>query len=277
MGAREAFDADWLALREPVDHRSRAATLLPPLQTAWKTHRWCRVLDLGSGTGSNLRYLAPRLRGAQSWTLFDRDADLLERVDIPESVSNVHRVRGDLAREGLAAVAQADLVTGSALLDLVSREWLGRLVTACRRASCGVLFVLTYDGEIGWITGGGQDARAADTDDALVRDAVNAHQRRDKGLGPALGPTAASVAETIFQEAGYRTRLVSSAWRLGPQDTDLARTLVDGWEVAAGEERPDSASRIHAWARRRRQTVASEALVLTVGHLDLLALPNQPG
>ena len=57
----ETFTADWLALREPVDHRSRADDLLNVLGTWWETAGGSRIADLGSGTGSNLRYLAPRL------------------------------------------------------------------------------------------------------------------------------------------------------------------------------------------------------------------------
>src|SRR3546814_7653759 len=42
------------------------------------------IVDLGSGTGANFRFLAPRLAAlgasAQSWRLVDRDENLLERV-----------------------------------------------------------------------------------------------------------------------------------------------------------------------------------------------------
>ena len=71
------FGADWLRLREPVDHRSRAEGHLPVLAEEWRRRGWSRIVDLGSGTGSNARYLAPRLPGAQQWTLVDHDADLL--------------------------------------------------------------------------------------------------------------------------------------------------------------------------------------------------------
>ena len=270
------FDLEWLRLREPVDHRSRAAALLRPLQTEWCARRWSRILDLGSGTGSNLRYLAPKLSGSQAWTLLDHDPDLLDRVDIVEPISSVDRVRGDLADQGVAAVGQAQLVTGSALLDLVSEDWLGRLVEACRSASCGALFALTYSGEIEWFASDRPGGPEIDPDDTSVRLAVNTHQRGDKGLGSALGPMAASVAESFFKAAGYRTWLLPSPWRLGPEDSELARALVDGWERAAleVEVRPDHVRRIHSWAERRRGTTAGGAFVLTVGHQDLLALPG---
>ena len=277
MGRKGTFDFEWLSLREPVDHRSRAAALLRPLQTEWCARRWSRILDLGSGTGSNLRYLAPKLSGSQAWTLLDHDPDLLDRVDIVEPISSVDRVHGDLADQGLVAIGQAQLVTGSALLDLVSEDWLGRLVKACRNASCGALFALTYSGEIEWFAGNRLGDRDADPDDTLVRFAVNAHQRGDKGLGSALGPTAGSVAESFFKAAGYGTWLLPSPWRLGPEDSELARTLVDGWEGAAleVEVRPDRVRRIHSWVERRRRTIAGGAFALTVGHLDLLALPGE--
>ena len=279
-----AFDATWLALREPVDHRSRPAALLPHLRAAWRVHGWSQVLDLGSGTGSNLRYLGSRLPEGQEWTLVDHDPGLLDHAGeahASDRVRIVRRVHGDLADHGLAAVARAHLVTGSALLDLVSDAWLERLVEACRSAGCGAHFALTYDGTIGWFVGdghGGAGDPEADPDAELVRTAVNAHQRGDKGLGPALGPNASAVAETRFRAAGYQTRVLQSPWRLGPEDGSLARALVDGWESAALEvdDHPDHAGRIQAWADRRRRMIDSGAFGLRVGHQDLLALPGGP-
>ena len=281
---REAFDPAWLALREPVDHRSRASAALSLLVTAWRRNGWSRVVDLGSGTGSNLRYLAPRLPGSQDWTLVDHDADLLARVSAPAGVERLSRVTADLAGAGLAAIAdsRAQLVTASALLDLVSRAWLERLVDACRHAGCAAHFALTYDGSIQWEAAAGDPGAADDPHDSAIRRAVNAHQRRDKGLGSALGPMAGLNAETAFRAAGYRAWLLRSPWRIGPDDAALARALVDGWEAAAVEEvgagadAGFDAAAVRAWATRRRAAIDGGRFGLTVGHVDLLALPPAP-
>jgi SAM-dependent methyltransferase len=262
----ETFTADWLALREPVDHRSRADDLLNVLGTWWGTAGGSRIADLGSGTGSNLRYLAPRLSGVQEWTLVDHDAALLARAEPVERVTKLERVVGNLAQEGLEVARGADLVTGSALLDLVSETWLTRLADACWSTRCGILFALSFDGLIEWSD--------SDPDDRLVQDAVNSHQRRDKWLGPALGPTAGEVAEQSFRAVGYRTWRVPTPWRLGSEDAALARSLVDGWARAAEEEFPARAGRVRTWAERRQHTILEGAFVLIVGHVDLLALPG---
>ena len=282
----ETFDPAWLALREPADHRSRATAAMTLLERAWREHRWSRVLDLGAGTGSNLRYVAPRLPGDQHWTLVDHDADLLARAVAPDAASGVSCVAGDLADVGLRLIREtrAELVTGSALLDLVSKAWLADLVSACRDARCAAHFALTYDGTMQWHAAPGERRPDDDPDDGLVRRAVNAHQRRDKGLGPALGPMAGLTAETHFRAAGYRVWLLPSPWRLGPDDAPLARALVDGWETAAVEEVRAAAAgaggatgagvdRARGWGVRRRATIAGGCFGLTVGHLDLLALP----
>jgi SAM-dependent methyltransferase len=264
--ASEVFDAAWLALREPVDHRARSETLLPPLRRAWQARSWSRILDLGAGTGSNLRYLAPRLDGDQAWTLVDRDARLLALAAAP-GVAVARRVTGDLGREGLALVRQADLVTASALLDLVSEDWLRRLVNACCAAGAGVLLAMTYDGRIAWAD--------AEPDTALIERLVNAHQRRDKGLGPALGPAAAPAAEHLLREAGYHVAVRASPWELASSESRLVEALVAGWERAATGCARDTteADRVRAWAASRRRIIDGGSFTLTVGHLDLLALP----
>jgi hypothetical protein len=82
------FDPAWLALREPADHDARAESLLPPLVEALggrpfgaRNGGHFTVHDLGSGTGSMARWLAPRLPGPQRWVLHDHDPVLLAEAE----------------------------------------------------------------------------------------------------------------------------------------------------------------------------------------------------
>ena len=278
------FDVDWLSLREPVDHRSRAESLLPHIEAASNAHRWSQVLDLGSGTGSNLRYLAPRLPGHQDWTLVDHDPVLLNNPvqdNLLDQVRSIRRVQGDLNTHVLPEIDQADLVTASALLDLVSEDWLKRLVKACQRTGCDAYFALNYDGDIRWFSEGHHNCDLTPDDvpdDELIRTAVNAHQRGDKGFGPALGPTAGIIADRLFKAAGYRTWLSPSPWWLGPQDHQLVDRLINGWKEASLEVDydPVHTDRIKAWVEHRRQTVNNGSFTLRVGHQDLVAVLPSP-
>ena len=105
------FDDDWLALREPADARSRDAALATALAeglraaTASDEDAPLRVLDLGSGTGSNFRCLVPRLGARQVWTLIDHDETLLGRV--PARLAPWAEARGLELRHGVAG-AEAD-------------------------------------------------------------------------------------------------------------------------------------------------------------------------
>ena len=273
----ETFDADWLALRELVDHRSRAMELIEPLVAAWERGEWMRVVDLGSGTGSNVRYLASRLPSPQRWTLVDHDPAHLRtvgnlKVNVPSCELAV--VLGDIGSEGLRAVERADLVTASALLDLVSARWLDRLVAACVEAGCAALFALNYNGKITWSADDGPDAEVEDLDDRVVWNALSIHQVGDKGLGPSLGPDAGVSALRAFERVGYQCYFHPSSWRLGVDDAALVHRLVKGWAEAAAEILPQESDRISAWAARRSEVVSERRFMLTVGHDDLLALPR---
>ena len=83
------------------------------------------------------------------------------------------------------------------------------------------------------------------------------------------------AAERAFRAAGYHTRIRPSPWRLGANDASLARALIDGWGVAASDERPEDGPLIRGWAERRRAAVTTR-FGLKVGHVDLLALPPKP-
>ena len=72
-----SVSARWLALREPADHAARSTTLVTELRRHLPENAPLAVHDLGCGTGSMLRWLAPQLPGPQRWTGHDRDKELL--------------------------------------------------------------------------------------------------------------------------------------------------------------------------------------------------------
>ena len=257
------FTAAWLALREPADVAARSGEVTATVVASLVGRTPLRGVDLGSGTGSNIRYLAPRLPTCD-WRLVDNDAALLNvarhalngqnspdtSINIEARVADLQTLDGDVL-EGCA------LVTASALLDLVSESWLARLVSLARDAGSDVLMALNYDGRI--------VCSPPERDDDLV----NRHQVTDKGFGPALGPSAGIRAEALLRDAGYRVCRATSDWVLGAEHAELQRQLIEGWAHAAIELAPEMSPRIQSWTARRLVHVSSGASHLVVGHDDV--------
>ena len=193
------FSADWLALREPADRCARNQDILRALRTAFKHREALSVVDLGCGTGSNLRATALHLPARQGWRLVDHDPPLLaaarERLidwaDAAEPIDGDLRLRkdgrelhvsfaqADLARGVDAALGNgADLVTAAALFDLVSVPWIERFAGIVARRRTTFYTALTYDGLETW-----DPPHAAD---AEMLAAFHAHQGATKGLGHRL-------------------------------------------------------------------------------------------
>jgi len=221
------------------------------------------IVDLGSGTGSNLRYLSSRLEAPQSWRLVDNDPLLLERARLLTEMEFESHVC-DLSVLDPHMFDTARLVTASALLDLVSEEWLIDLIRQCRRVGAAILFALNYDGRIA--------CTPSHPDDAWIRDLVNTHQQNDKGFGPALGPAAGACVERLSQAAGYRARREKSDWMLGTGDAELQRQLIAGWAHAASEVAPGEAARIQRWQSARVHAVDCLNSTIIVGHDDVGAV-----
>lgn len=271
------FDSHWLSLREPVDHRSRAANLSLLLTDYWKDHEDIKILDLGCGTGSNMRYLSPYLENKnQQWTLLDHDLSLLQQISHPQHNGlKLKPLLGDLNKEGLALVAKNDLVTGSALLDLTSEEWLTKLAEKCIGQSCVAYFTLSYNGEVSWhSTQGGDKNPAYVRDHDRICNIFNRHQLRDKGTGPALGPSAVGKLNDLFEGNGYTTKCSPSPWLLDHRDRALNKLLIEGWARSALEECPHESKRILSWSRSSLEMGNSLEYQLQVSHLDFLAFPE---
>ena len=279
----------WLKLREPADATARSDRLTRLIADALEGLEPVRVLDLATGTGSNMRHLAPHLPRRQHWLVVDREPALLALL--PSATATWGTIRGHDVRPqidgcfirderlechvqtrqlNLGSLADTDifagrhLVTASALLDLVSERWLRELAACCRAAGAAALFTITYNGA--------SHCSPAEPEDNVIRDLLNQHQLRDKGLGgPAAGPDAAECAIRCFTEAGYRVETEASDWSLGAADQALQQQLIEGWAEAAVEMGLD-ASLITRWRDRRIAHVEARRSHIVVGHLDIAAV-----
>ncbi|HET7880833.1 MAG TPA: class I SAM-dependent methyltransferase [Acetobacteraceae bacterium] len=271
----ERFAADWLALREPFDHSARSIALARRLADVLP--RRPRVLDLGAGTGSMFRFLAPIIGRGQDWILLDADAALLDeafghtaawarrrhfaamadqdelRVTTPQGLWRLQAMAGDLSRFN-SEQANVDAIVCSALLDLVSAAWLSRFCTHLR---VPFLACLTADGRDVW--------RPRHAYDALVRSAFRRDMRRDKGFGSALGISAAHA----FMHAAS----APSEWRIPRTALRMQRALIDGTADAARNANPARAGAIGAWQEARLHQALRGRLAITIGHRDILVLP----
>ncbi|MEJ5944391.1 hypothetical protein WDZ17_03685 [Pseudokineococcus basanitobsidens] len=282
---------DWLALREPADVRARDAVadeLLPALgehlsrRSEPRPGRPLHVLDAGAGTGAGARWLAARLgtpgagRLPTRWTLVDHDADLLDVAGRTPGATGGGAVRvvGDLddaaglVREGGAAGAdRVDLLTATALLDLLRPVEADVLVGAALAADVPLLLSLSVTGEVA--------LDPPHPDDAALGAAFDAHQRR----GGRLGPDAAPLVVERLRAAGHGVRTAASPWLLGtagPPGADDAALLlawVRGRAAAAVEQDAGLADRAAAWTAEREAQVAAGRLGAVVGHVEVLALP----
>ncbi len=273
------FAPEWLDLREGVDHRSRNRKLERALAKHFDGWRPVTVVDLGCGTGSNLRATAPLLGPEQHWTLVDHDLTLLDAssqrltawadgADSQEGrlvlFKGAKRITVEFRRADLAGDLEgalgptANLVTASALFDLASAELIGRLAHVVAARKSAFYTVLTYDGDQRWTP----EHEA----DAALLEAFHAHQRRDKGLGPAAGPDAPDALSEAFSRLDYVVSEGDSAWRLGQGDEALIDGLVAGFAAAARDTGQVDPQTLAAWSA----VVRTGAVV---GHADTLALP----
>ena len=274
------FSPEWLALREPADHRARDGFLSMALAERLQSKPIVRVVDLGCGTGSNIRATYAALGREQHWALVDYDAGLLaaakatlsawadsatadgERMLLQKSgkTLTVSFRQADLMSALDPALGPAcDLVTASALFDLCSATFIARFAESVAARRAVFYTVLTYNGIQRWTP--------KHEHDAAMLNAFHAHQLTDKGFGPSAGPEAPYALAEAFRTNGYTVKEGDSPWLLARSDQALVDALVPGFAGAVRETGRIPAAHIDDWLTMPRHG-------LEVGHTDTLAVPQ---
>lgn len=277
------FSPEWLDLREPADGAARNSEVLAACARTFAGRDELSICDLGAGTGASLRAFADFLPLRQHWILVDHDESSLaaagERLaawaDRSEKQGTrlvlfrggrriaVDRVNRDLAQKVHFWPSGIELVTASALFDLVSQEWIGRFIAALAADRLPLLATLIFDGTI--------TLDPPHRLDAAIAGAFRTHQKGDKGFGPATGSHATDILAIRLKNAGYAVTVGDSPWHLGPQGKGLRAAFLDGVAAAVGEAGLLDSQDVAAW-----QSAGQAARTIAVGHRDLFAVPGQP-
>ena len=260
---------EWLSLREEADARSRSRLLAR--KAARMTRAPVVVHDLGSGTGSMMRWLAPLLPGPQTWVLHDWNHALLDHAaqrasdatGQPAVVRTSVRDVGQLRESDLAG---ASLVTMSALLDVLTLGELETVVGACVAARAPALFALSVTGRVDLDT---VRSRRPGLRIRVQRPSAT----RDRGPGSARAGCRRNGHRSLPRRRAGRCGSPIRPWRLGAAEPGLVGEWLEGWVAAAVEERPA----LEEWADEYLQTRTAQLIRGTLGvvvhHQDLLAWP----
>lgn len=292
LAVEQPFDAEWLALREPFDARVRSrdlahrfAALLPERVT---------LLELGTGTCSLFRWLAPIIARPQQWLCLDEDEDHLQHglrltaswgrrlgytVELGEDETSLtlHTPHGAWSMQTVSCdledpptflpLDDADAVVCSALLDLFSEDWLSELLSAIGRRPLYAAMNVT----------GRQWRNRHDPGDALVLEGYRRNQIGDGPVIDALGPYAPQAAEAVCAAMGLHYAAVRSDWTIRPHDRAMLRRILAFHAGGARNALPQHRPRIDAWEARRRRDVDAGRLAMRIGHRDILVSPPEKG
>ncbi|MEE2693902.1 MAG: class I SAM-dependent methyltransferase [Pseudomonadota bacterium] len=285
------FSSSWLDIREGADARARNVDLVTALSTYVDELEEIHLMDLGAGTGGLFRYLAPRLGRHQTWQLVDCSSSLLEQVEnrltrwagqhelIVRSKVGMWYASNSVREycvdteiwdlvSGFADFPtdpSADVITASAFIDLVSLSWIEQLVAFCRKAQTSFYGCLTYNGIIEWSPG--------HSCDRAFLQLLNNDQRRDKGMGPALGPEAFQVINNSFRSSGFVVKTGSSPWILDSNDCQLQKALLLQWVRLLGQKSGWPVWKINEWNEFRLAAIVEGKSQLKVGHQDIWVVP----
>ena len=272
----DRFAADWLALREPFDLAARSVALARRL--ADRLPRRPRLMDLGAGTGSMFRFLAPIIGRGQDWTLVDADAALLDDA--------FGRTAAWARRHHFAATADGEeLLVSTPQACGGCGRWCA-ISPPCQRRAAAMLMRLYVPRCSIWSRRHGFRGCAArwlclswpaspSMGVTSGDHAIHPTHWCWRPSGVTCDATRALAPRLAHPHPAHSPRRhrrpPTGAFR-APR-SGMQRALIDGTADAARNARPAQAAAITAWQEARLRQALRGRLAITIGHRDILALP----
>ena len=282
------FTATWINLRESYDMLSRSDLL----QNLYKNNKMNlkKVIDLGGGNGSFLRWCHYKNITYDDFLIIDNDEALLKsfysRTKSYLSMMSLSLIKDNMMsyriqnlknnKDGFITLKKQDfyksidtindynLVSFSAVSDLLSKKFIKCLFDKVDKGT-NLYFSICFDGRVKW--------KNKNKHDKYIVSMFNQHQKQEKTTGVALGLDSIKFIKNLSTKNDYKIYIADSSWSVDSHDNDsrvFQKAYLNTIYKPLKKFELTDRDILEDWIRSKKNDIESKNSNLVVGHKDIL-------
>ena len=283
------FTQKWMNAREEYDMCSRSSILDYYLG---ENDNLEKIIDIGSGTGSFLRWLIVKKYKFEKMLMIDQDEKLLNKVykitrglSIDENLllkkassnlfhldspnqnifSEIRIMKGDISKL-FKYIYNYNFISFSAIADILPKLFLDKLFSV-HLENKTILFSICYDGKVSW--------NIKNKYDKYIMKKFNEHQQSVKNDNYTLGPASISYIKKKAKQKLYKVKTMDSPWKLNSDNVsnrDFHQQYINTIYKALQKDKNTDTLILKEWIHDKSEKIKKGKLKTIVNHKDILLL-----
>jgi len=287
---QDKFSLSWIKAREKYDLKYRSNLL----KEQYKKDKsfFNRIIDLGSGNGSFLRYCHSKKMIFEEMLLVDYDSKLLrdfyastysylngtnynilkesptkyklKKIDVIKT-KNIQLMNTDILKS-LNIINNYNLISLSAMSDILPTLFIKKLLNIVGKNKI-IYFSICFDGSIKWTS--------SHKYDKYILTMFNKHQEMNKISGYALGLKSIKLIKEYSAKKKYSFQVEDSSWELKSYDEDsknFQKMYLDTICKPLKKDDITDKDMLSEWRNVKLKDIVSGKSKIIVGHKDILIL-----
>jgi len=287
---QDKFSLSWIKAREKYDLKYRSNLL----KEQYKKDKsfFNKIIDLGSGNGSFLRYCYTKKIIFEEMLLIDHDSKLLRNF-YASTYNYLNRTRYNILKESptryklkkidaiktqniqlmntdilksLDIINSYDLISLSAMSDILPISFIKKLLNKVSKNKI-IYFSICFDGNIKW--------SSSHKYDKYILNMFNKHQEMNKSSGYVIGSKSIKLIKEYSSKKKYSFQIENSSWELksyNENDKYFQKMYLDTIYKPLKKDDITDKDMLDEWRKVKLKDIESSKSKITVGHKDILIL-----
>jgi hypothetical protein len=287
---QDKFSLSWIKAREKYDSKHRSNLL----KEQYKKDKsfFNKIIDLGSGNGSFLRYCHNKKIVFEEMLLIDYNSKLLrdfyastynylngtnynilkesptkyqlKKTDTIKT-KNIQLINTDILKS-LDIINNYNLISLSAMSDILPILFIKKLLNKVGKNKI-IYFSICFDGSIKW--------DSSHKYDKYVLTMFNKHQEMNKSSGYVVGSKSIKLIKEYSAKKKYSFQIKDSSWELKSYDENakyFQKMYLDTIYKPLKKDDITDKDMLSEWRKVKLKDIVSGKSKITVGHKDILIL-----
>ena len=287
---QDKFSLSWIKAREKYDSKHRSNLL----KEQYKKDKsfFNKIIDLGSGNGSFLRYCHNKKIVFEEMLLIDYNSKLLRdfyastynylngtnynilkesptKYQLKKTdnikTKNIQLINTDILKS-LDIINNYNLISLSAMSDILPVLFIKKLLNKVGKNKI-IYFSICFDGSIKW--------DSSHKYDKYVLTMFNKHQEMNKSSGYVVGSKSIKLIKEYSEKKKYSFQIKDSSWELKSYDENakyFQKMYLDTIYKPLKKDDITDKDMLSEWRKVKLKDIVSGKSKITVGHQDILIL-----